>query len=146
MTAAAIVNEVGLGVERIQQQGANRVDLNLTLEGGGHVSVELQMRDGAVHASFSTTSPELRDALQQSWSQLASRSENLGVSLAAPVFKTPPAATANAGQQEFRGHREAPQQDQAPAQPRYTPSQPTKRSTGSTLSTRTASSGLSAWA
>jgi len=146
MSAAAIVHEVGLGVERLQQHGSDRVDLNLSLEGGGQVSIQLQMRDGTVHASFSTGSPELRDALQQGWSQMASRSENLGVSLATPVFKAPPAATPNAGQQEYRGHREAPQQDQAPAQPRFAPSQQPKRPNGSTLSTRTASNGLSAWA
>jgi hypothetical protein len=115
MAPAAVLAEVGLHLDRIQQRGDNRVDLQLSLEGGGEVNIELQMRNGAVHTSIVTGSPELREALQQGWSQLALRSENLGTSLADPVFKAPPATSPNAGQQDFRERRHEPQPESHPS-------------------------------
>jgi hypothetical protein len=146
MTPAAIVGEVGLGLERIQQSGNDRVDLRLSLEGGGQVSIELQMRDGAVHTSIVTGSPELRAALQQDWSQLSNRSESLGMTLASPVFKTPPTTATTTGQQDFRERRDTPRQEQNSAPIPFNPSHQPKRPGPFTATTLQASSGLNAWA
>ena len=143
---AAVVDEVGLGLERMQQQGHSRVELRLALEGGGEVSIELQVRDGAVQASFITGSAELRDALQQSWSQLASRSEHFGMSLAAPIFKEPATASANGGHQNFRERGHEPQQEQNPSPDLCAAAHQPKRPGPSTVPRRTSTSGLSAWA
>jgi hypothetical protein len=146
MTSAAVLDEVGLGLERLQQHGNNRMDLRLSLQDGGQVSIELQVRDGAVHASFLTGSAELQNALQQGWSQLVNRSESLGLSLAEPVFKTPTAASANAGQQDFRERRHEPPQEQNSSSSPYAASQQLKRTGRPNLPARPATSGLNAWA
>ena len=147
MSTAAIVQELGHGLDRIQQHGSHRVDLRLSLEGGGEVSIALQMRDGAVHASFQTASPELREALQQGWAQMANR-ENQPIPLADPVFKSPSTTPNNAGQQDPRERREEqPAGDQRQAPPVFpaTPHQ-THRAVQPPAPARTATSGLNAWA
>ncbi len=146
MAPAAVIDHVGLGLESIRQHGHDRVDLRLSLEGGGEVSIELQMRDGAVHASFLTGSKELREALQHGWSQLASRSESAGMPLAEPVFKAPATASTNAGQQEFRERRQEPPPQEQAAQAFYpTPQQP-KRPGQPVIPGRPSTTGLNLWA
>jgi hypothetical protein len=146
MPPASVVDLVGLSIDRMQDHGNSRVELQLSLEGGGSVSIELQFRDGAVHAAFNTDSAELREALQQGWSQLANRSETLGMPLAAPVFKSPATAFANAGQQDFRDHHGEPQSKQEPPPASYgTPHQSKRISTAINPARRT-NSGLNLWA
>jgi flagellar hook-length control protein FliK len=147
MSSAAIVQELGHGLDRIQQHGSHRVDLRLSLEGGGEVSIALQMRDGAVHASFQTASPELREALQQGWAQMANR-ENQAIPLADPVFKGPSTTPNNAGQQQDpRERREGPPAEQRPAPPVFpATSHPIHRAVQPPAPARSTSSGLNAWA
>jgi hypothetical protein len=125
------------------------VDLQVALEDGGHVSVQLQFRDGAVHASFQTSSPEMRDALQQGWSQMAARSES-SIPLGDAVFKSPSSMLgSNSGQQQFREHRQSQSQSQEPAMmdSSATPfNQPKRGGTRAPSLSQSTSSGLSLWA
>jgi len=145
MTPAAVVEEVGLGLERIQQHGNGRMDLHLSLEGGQSVSIELQVRDGAVHASFLTGSAELREALEKGWSQLAGRSESIGLPLVAPIFKAPPASSMNAGQQDFRERHNEPQQERPAVHAPFPDSPAPKRHAFNSPRTST-TTGLNTWA
>ncbi len=112
---ASVLTGLNGGLEQIQQHGDSRVDLRLPLEGGTHVDIQLRFQDGAVHASLITGSPELRDALRQQWSQLASTSNSLGLRLAEPAFQSPSENGSGLAQQQSHGQRQgAPRDDSAP--------------------------------
>ena len=147
MSTAAVIGEVGRGLERIQQHGDNRVDLRLSLEGGGEVTIQLQMRDGAVHASFQTSSSELREALQQGWSQFTARGEASGLQLAPPVFKSPETGSFTTGHQNFRERHQEPPQEQPQHPSTFYPAPNQSKRPGQTnIPVRRSSSGLNAWA
>lgn len=153
MTPTAVVKELTNGVERIQQSGHDRMDLRLTLEGGGEVSIALQVRDGAVHASFQTNSPEMREALQKGWSQMAARTESLSIPLAEPVFKSSTNTSGNSFQQQDpRERRQEPSQEQGHHQRaaffQNGTTQPSKRGAVASMAApvRRASSGLNLYA
>lgn len=145
MAPTALLEEVGLRLEQMQQRGSDRVDLRVALSGGEQVNIELQMRDGAAHVSFHTGSHELRTALEQGWSQLASRSEALGLPLNPPVFKAP-STSGDAAQQEFRERRQEPQQERPAPLPYYPTANLPARRTAVSTAARTSSKGLNLWA
>ena len=150
VAAAAIVEQLNQGLERIQQMGSNRLELRLSLEGHGAVNIDLQVRDGAVHASIATGSEELREALKQGWSQLAGRSESLGMPLRDPVFTklvTPGSALESASQKDFQEHRQREHRQEQSASPvPYLPSQQTRRAATSAPPAHTSTSSPIAWA
>lgn len=155
VTPAAVVHEVNQGLERIQQSGHDRMDLRLTLEGGGEVSIALQVRDGAVHAAFQTNSPEMREALQKNWAQMAARSENLSIPLAEPTFKSSNNNSGNFFQQQDPRDRQEASQGQGQWQGQGNPrtafqdnaaAQSAKRVAPAATPVRRASSGLNLYA
>ena len=106
------------GMDRIQQHGDSRVDLRIPLEGGSHVDIQLRLQDGAVHASLITGTPELREALRQQWSQLASSGDSLGFRLAEPAFEGAPQMGSGLAQHQSHGHQQgAAPEDPAPNLP-----------------------------
>ena len=145
VSPAAVVAEVGLGLERLQQVGDGRLDLRLSLEGGGHVRINLHLRDGTVHAAFHTDSVELREALQHGWSQLVTRSEGLGMVLAEPAFKSPVLTSANPDQQESRDRRHEPQPEPVNP-PSYPFNRPARRADDRSVAASAATNGLNVWA
>ena len=142
---ASVLTGLNGGLEQIQQHGDSRVDLRLPLEGGTHVDIQLRFQDGAVHASLITGSPELRDALRQQWSQLASTSNSLGLRLAEPAFQSPSENGSGLAQQQSHGQRQgAPRDDSAPNPPLPRPaSKNVSRPTNPLQPTQTA---LTTWA
>ena len=61
--------------------------VNLRLEvGDQNLGVRVELRDGAVHATFRTDSPELRAALDHEWRVAVAQPQDPSLRLAAPVF------------------------------------------------------------
>lgn len=148
VSASAVLDEVNHNLARIQPHGNSRVDLQVALEDGGHVSIQLQFRDGAVHASFQTSSPEMREALQQGWSQMAARSDS-SIPLGDAVFKSPSSMLgSNSGQQQFREQRQSQSQFQEPSMmdSSATPFNQPKRGSRAPGLSQSTTSGLSLWA
>jgi len=79
----------------------------------GEVSIQLQVRDGAVHASFQTSSSELREALQQGWSQLSGSQRATRPATGASRLQEPETGSFTAGHQNFGERRQEPPQEQS---------------------------------
>ncbi len=87
ITAAAhkAVDAVLASTERLT--GATHSSVNLKFSvGGADLDVRVEVRAGAVHATFRTDSPELRTALAQEWQTTNSQPADHSLRLAPPVF------------------------------------------------------------
>jgi Flagellar hook-length control protein FliK len=142
---ASVLAGLNNGLEQIRQHGDSRVDLRLPLEGGSHVDIQLRLQDGAVHASLITASPELREALRQQWSQLASSSNSMGLRLAEPAFESAPQTGSGfAQQQSHRQQQGSTSDDSAPTAPSSRPS--LKSAPGQSNTVQPTPTALTTWA
>jgi hypothetical protein len=140
---AGLVETLGLGLQRIQQSGNNRVDLKVPLEGGGEVGIQLRLEHGRVQACVTTDSIELREALQKGWAQLATRSETAGAPLAHLTFRSFAENSTAFSEGQHRERQPEPHHDR----PTYTPSRQLKRPRRATAITRASTNhGLTTWA
>jgi hypothetical protein len=87
ITAAAhkAVDAVLASTERLTSATQSSVDLKFSI-GGADLDVRIEVRAGAVHATFRTDSPELRTALAQEWQTTNSQPADHALRLAPPVF------------------------------------------------------------
>jgi hypothetical protein len=119
--AASVVKQVMDTAADMRSDGRSNVELQMKLADGTGVAIKLQWRNGQVMTTFKTESSELRQAIEQNWTQFSSQSTERGVSVATPVFESPgaqagannlsqqqerqrnPGQTADGGAQEFPG-------------------------------------------
>lgn len=87
ITAAAhkAVDAVLASTERLASATQSSVNLKFSV-GGADLDVRVEVRAGAVHATFRTDSPELRTALAQEWQSTTSQPADHTLRLAPPVF------------------------------------------------------------
>jgi len=84
-TAHRAVDAVLASTERFTSGSHSSVNLKLSV-GGSDLDVRVEIRGGAVHATFRTDSPELRTALAQEWQASGARADDHPLRLAPPVF------------------------------------------------------------
>lgn len=97
VAAQRAVEAVLTAVERFSAGERHSVNLSFAM-GDTALDVRVELRDDAVHATFRTDSPELRQALAQQWQAAtgAGESGERSLRLAAPVFTGPTAAPSTA--------------------------------------------------
>jgi hypothetical protein len=97
VAAQRAVEAVLTAVERFSAGERHSVNLSFAM-GDTALEVRVELRDAAVHATFRTDSPELRQALAQQWQAAtgAGDSGERSLRLAAPVFTGPSAAPSTA--------------------------------------------------
>jgi hypothetical protein len=142
---ASVLTSLNAVLEQIQQHGDSRVDLRLPLEGGTHVDIQLRLQDGAVHASLITGSPELREALRQQWSQLASSANSTGLRLAEPAFESPSQNGSGLAQQQSHGQRQGGARDDSTPNPQA-PAPSSKNAPRPTNPIQPTQTALTTWA
>lgn len=93
VAAQRAVEAVLTAVERFSDGERHSVNLSFAM-GDTALDVRVELRDDAIHATFHTESPELRQALASQWQAVtgAGDSGERTLRLAAPVFTNQPAA------------------------------------------------------
>ena len=84
-----IVHRTMEAAERLRITGGERVEVQIKLDAGQELTVRLQLTHGEVRPIFLTESRELRQALEQNWSQFADRATDRTVRVTTPVFESP---------------------------------------------------------
>ncbi|MBC7366684.1 MAG: hypothetical protein H7343_07705 [Undibacterium sp.] len=112
ITAAAhrAVDAVLASTERLTSVTSSFINLKFSV-GGADLDVRVEVRGGAVHATFRTDSPELRTALAQEWQSTNSLPADHSLRLAAPVFAAGDRSGAEAGA-AFSGEQSSQARDQ----------------------------------
>jgi hypothetical protein len=88
-TLAAVVNVVE-ALERRAETTQKAVDLQFHV-GPERLALRVELRDGTVHTTFRTESPELRTALSHEWQSVARTVSDSPLRIADPVFASTPA-------------------------------------------------------
>ena len=115
----AVVKLVDLQASRPTGQPAT-VHLRLRVA-GEDLAIRVELREGAVHTSFSTDSAELRRALSDEWQVAASESQGRTLRLLEPQFVSPTRGGTegfNAGGQSAQGQAQSRSQQEPAASPR----------------------------
>lgn len=84
-----IVHRTMDAAERLRVTGGERVEVQIKLDAGQTLTVRLQLVHGEVKPIFLTDSHELRQAIEQNWSQFSDRGADRNVRLTTPVFESP---------------------------------------------------------
>ncbi len=84
-TAHQVVEAAMSAADRLASGEQKSVNLQFSV-GNADLSVRVELRDGALHATFRTDSTELRSALAHEWQSVSSSSTERSVRLADPVF------------------------------------------------------------
>ena len=113
-TAHQAVDAVLASTERLASATPSSVNLKFSV-GGANLDVRVEVRAGAVHATFRTDSPELRTALAQEWQATNSQPADHSLRLAPPVFASGDRSGAETGT-GFSGEQFSQARDQ-PARP-----------------------------
>lgn len=93
--AARMVERVARTAEMIAAQPAEKVQVRIELSDIGVVDVSVALREGVVHTSFRSDSPEVREALAAAWNDFTKGREAARHNWADPVFaKIEPAPVA----------------------------------------------------
>jgi hypothetical protein len=151
ITAAAhrAVDAVLASTERLTSATQSSVNLKFSV-GGAELEVRVEVRAGAVHATFRTDSAELRTALAQEWQSTNAQPADHTLRLAPPVFAAGDRSGLGSGT-AFSGEPSSQQARDQNARPpaefflpastrgRFTPVSSTGASGASVLPTRSAS-------
>ena len=139
--ATAIFKTLSIEAEKLKQTGQSQIDLELPISDTESVKIRLQVRGEEIRSVFITESPELRQALQKSWSEFAQSSRDRGFRFGDPTFQNPSSQNNSASEQgQQRGQRD--QQADTSPYPGYNNRQKPSRS-----STKTDHAGsVSLWA
>jgi len=84
-TAHQVVEAAMSAADRLASSEQKAVNLQFSV-GNTDLSVRVELRDGALHATFRTDSTELRSALAHEWQSVSSSTAERPVRLADPVF------------------------------------------------------------
>jgi hypothetical protein len=82
-----LIQRVVEPAERLTSSSDSHVEIQVNLGQGQQVTVRLQMIQGTVQPIFKSTSPELRQAIEQNWGGFRTASTERGLQIAAPVFE-----------------------------------------------------------
>ncbi len=104
---AALRTELHSALERIHSHGDSVVQVKVNLQGAGEVAIQLSLRGGGLQATVQTNSPELREALQQHWSQLQSNSDPASPRLADLKFTATPEGASDFNRQNSSRHQQS---------------------------------------
>lgn len=74
--------------EKLKITGSNRMEIEVKLGTDEAVKVRLEMRDGQLHTTFQTNSTELREKLQQGWTDFSLQSLDRGMKVANANFES----------------------------------------------------------
>jgi hypothetical protein len=97
-TPRTAIAAVMTAVDALDNRSANepaRVSLQMQV-GSEQLGLHVEVRDGTVHTTFRTDSPELRSALTQEWQAVVPATGH-EMQVAPPVFLSVPSAGADAG-------------------------------------------------
>ena len=86
--ASTALNQVMESADKMTSDGSSHVQVQVKLDDGQQLIVRLQMSQGTVHATFKTESPELRQAIEQSWTGFRSGASERGLQISNPVFES----------------------------------------------------------
>ncbi|EIQ00367.1 hypothetical protein OpiT1DRAFT_04910 [Opitutaceae bacterium TAV1] len=99
--AVEAVQRVADTAAALADSGGKAVSVSLDFGDEGPLTVQVSLREGAVHAVFRSDSHDVRAALTTAWQQYSARSTNAAVTLADPVFlplhAAPSPGSGNAG-------------------------------------------------
>ncbi len=113
--AAAAIEAAVAALDHARSAGRSSVELHLSFGDATQLAVRVELRDGTVHTTFRTDSPELQHALAQEWRVSApsfvSSAQTHSVPVADPVFVR---ANPAAGSLNFSGDGQ-PSPHQAPS-------------------------------
>ena len=115
--AQRAVEAVLTAAERSQSAGQHSVNLQFSLS-GVDLAVRVQLRSGAVHATFRTDSPELRSALAEEWHSVSAQSAGAPLRMVAPVFTSKEAMSSG----HFQGGGGSPGRETGGRRPAAAPS------------------------
>jgi len=87
--AETIIHRTIDAAERLRVTGGERVEVQIKLDAGPALTIRLQLVHGEVKPIFLTDSHELRQALEQNWSQFSERGADRNVRVTTPVFESP---------------------------------------------------------
>jgi hypothetical protein len=87
--ASTALNNVMEAADKMTSDGTSHVEVQVNLGDGQQLSVRLQMTQGTVHTVFKTTSPELRQAIEQNWSGFRTGATERGLQISTAVFESP---------------------------------------------------------
>ncbi len=135
-----VIHHVIDTASRMRSDGRANVEVQVPLRDGRNLTIQLRWNNGELTPTFKTDSAELREAIQQSWSQFTSSTGERGMKIATPVFESPRSGLGdlnqrqNREQQHQQPHNGHPEGFQLPAQLK-----PTARSAPQPIVSRTAS-------
>ena len=79
--------------DKMTSDGSTHVEVQVNLGSGQQLTIRLQMTQGAVYPIFKTSSPELRQAIEQNWSGFRTGATERGLQISNPVFESPSAGS-----------------------------------------------------
>lgn len=85
----AIIHRTLEAAERIRTTGGQHVEVQIKLDAGQELTVRLQITHGEVRPVFVTESHQLRQALEQNWSQFSERAADRSLRVTTPIFESP---------------------------------------------------------
>ncbi|HEY4248737.1 MAG TPA: hypothetical protein VGM64_18085 [Lacunisphaera sp.] len=122
-TMAAVISAVD-ALERRADVQQKSVDLQFNV-GNEKLGLRVELRDGTVHTTFQTESPEMNSALSREWHEVVQPALAREIHLAEPVFHSPstsgnavPAAGSDSAATAF-GHGAQQQREQPKAPPTF---------------------------
>ena len=86
--AEAAMKQVFDTATKMTSDGRTNVELQVKLKDGTEIAIKLQMTEGRIQPTFKTDSTELRQAIEQNWSDFSSKSASGNSLIASPVFES----------------------------------------------------------
>ena len=96
------INEIGEGLWRVDRQS---VEVNFNFGDKDHLSVRVEYKNGAVQATFDTSSSELRSAITQAWNSQNSSSDRI-YKMADPDFTSSSNGSSSSSQDSSSNSRQ----------------------------------------
>lgn len=85
---APLFEKVWAAAETLSSAHPGRMDLDVPLRDNETVRIRVELRSGEIHATIRTDSPELREALEKSWPDFATKTVERGFKLADANFSS----------------------------------------------------------
>jgi hypothetical protein len=91
--ASTALDQVMEAADKMTSASSSHVEVQVNLADGQQVTVRLQMSQGSIQPVFKSTSPEMRQAIEQNWSGFRTGASERGLEISNPVFESPSSQT-----------------------------------------------------
>jgi hypothetical protein len=84
-----VLDQVMEATDKMTSASSSHVEIQVSLADGQQLTLRLQMSQGSIQPIFKSATPELRQAIEQSWSGFRTGASERGLEISNPVFESP---------------------------------------------------------